>query len=169
MSHVPARPRAAPASVPSPTSRIACPAADPRSLCTWLSIDGGVSWAEVAEGAYIYEYADWGGLLVMTRHPGIDPSSKTAVADEVRFSLDYGRCWQVSRRDIPVWAVAPLPLLLCRCQCRAAEPAEEEYDVCVHIAACAPRACRGIAPPLPWGVHGLDLRQRFRLVLPSCS
>ena len=28
--------------------------------CTWLSTDGGVNWKDVAEGSYIYEYADWG-------------------------------------------------------------------------------------------------------------
>ncbi|KAG2441862.1 hypothetical protein HXX76_003470 [Chlamydomonas incerta] len=63
-------------------------------LCTWLSNDGGVTWAEVGAGAYIYEYADWGGLVVMARHPGVDPSAPAAAADEIRFSLDYGRCWQ---------------------------------------------------------------------------
>ncbi|PNW71630.1 hypothetical protein CHLRE_16g662250v5 [Chlamydomonas reinhardtii] len=63
-------------------------------LCTWLSSDGGVTWAEVGAGAYIYEYADWGGLVVMARHPGVDPSAPAAAADEIRFSLDYGRCWQ---------------------------------------------------------------------------
>ena len=126
-----------------------------RRLCTWLSSDGGVTWAEVGAGAYIYEYADWGGLVVMARHPGerarglgvgvwggglgsggvervlggarrsthaggqcprvparvlvlmsllmcwcrvvagVDPSAPAAAADEIRFSLDYGRCWQV--------------------------------------------------------------------------
>ena len=39
-------------------------------LCTWLSVDGGVSWKDVAVGTYIYEYADYGGLLIMAKHPG---------------------------------------------------------------------------------------------------
>jgi hypothetical protein len=25
---------------------------------------------QVAVGSYIYEYADWGGIIVMARHPG---------------------------------------------------------------------------------------------------
>ncbi|KAG2489020.1 hypothetical protein HYH03_012458 [Edaphochlamys debaryana] len=63
-------------------------------LCTWLSNDGGVTWSAVGEGAYIYEFADWGGIVVMARHPGVDPAAPSAAADEIRFSLDYGRCWQ---------------------------------------------------------------------------
>jgi len=42
----------------------------PCRLCTWLSVDGGVTWKDVAVGAYIYEYADFGGLLIMAKHPG---------------------------------------------------------------------------------------------------
>ncbi|KAL6759447.1 hypothetical protein V8C86DRAFT_2572580 [Haematococcus lacustris] len=63
---------------------------DNDGLCTWLSTDGGVSWRDVAVGAYIYEYADWGGLIIMARHPG----SSNKPAEEVLFSTDYGRCWQ---------------------------------------------------------------------------
>lgn len=36
--------------------------------CTWLSADGGATWSDVADGTYIYEYADWGGILMMARH-----------------------------------------------------------------------------------------------------
>eukprot|EP00983_Pelagomonas_calceolata_P092332 1157652-Pelagomonas_calceolata.AAC.16 len=39
-------------------------------LCTWLSTDGGMTWKDVAVGTYIYEYADFGGLLIMAKHPG---------------------------------------------------------------------------------------------------
>jgi hypothetical protein len=28
-----------------------------RRACTWLSIDGGFSWVDIAEGTFIYEYA----------------------------------------------------------------------------------------------------------------
>ncbi|GFR45937.1 hypothetical protein Agub_g7400, partial [Astrephomene gubernaculifera] len=63
-------------------------------LCTWLSTDGGVSWTDVAVGAYIYEFADWGGVIVMARHPGVNPTSPSAAAQEILFSLDYGECWQ---------------------------------------------------------------------------
>jgi hypothetical protein len=30
---------------------------DNDGLCTWLSSDGGATWQDVGEGAYIYEYA----------------------------------------------------------------------------------------------------------------
>lgn len=56
---------------------------DNDGLCTWLSTDGGATWDDVAEGAFIYEYADWGGILLMTKHAVSGP------ADEVRWQ----RCW----------------------------------------------------------------------------
>eukprot|EP00201_Polytomella_parva_P016140 CAMPEP_0175072082 /NCGR_PEP_ID=MMETSP0052_2-20121109/19671_1 /TAXON_ID=51329 ORGANISM="Polytomella parva, Strain SAG 63-3" /NCGR_SAMPLE_ID=MMETSP0052_2 /ASSEMBLY_ACC=CAM_ASM_000194 /LENGTH=978 /DNA_ID=CAMNT_0016339465 /DNA_START=262 /DNA_END=3198 /DNA_ORIENTATION=+ len=58
-------------------------------LCTWLSTDGGSTWRDVGVGAYIYEFADWGGVIVMARHPG----GTSAVASSVLVSLDYGSCW----------------------------------------------------------------------------
>ena len=39
--------------------------------CTWLSTDGGVTFKDVAEGSYIYEYADWGSTIIMAKHPGL--------------------------------------------------------------------------------------------------
>lgn len=66
---------------------------DNDGVCTWLSYDGGFSWQDVAEGTWIYEYADWGGIVVMTKHAVNGP------ADEVRFSLDYGRCWKTVPLD----------------------------------------------------------------------
>ena len=38
-----------------------------QGTCTWLSTDGGVTWSDVADDAYIYEYADWGGVIVMAK------------------------------------------------------------------------------------------------------
>ena len=43
----------------------------PHSTCTWLSTDGGVTWKDVAEGSYIYEFADWGSTIFMAQHPGL--------------------------------------------------------------------------------------------------
>lgn len=34
---------------------------------TYLSVDGGYSWKEVAKGSSIYEVADHGGLIVMAK------------------------------------------------------------------------------------------------------
>lgn len=67
-------------------------------VCTWLSYDGGVSWSEVGSGVYIYEFADWGGVVVAARHPG----KLGTPADEVLVSMDYGRCWQV-RDCVCLW------------------------------------------------------------------
>jgi hypothetical protein len=47
-------------------------------VCTWLSFDGGFTWSDIAEGTWIYEYADWGGVVVMSKHELNGP------ADEVR-------------------------------------------------------------------------------------
>ncbi|GAX79116.1 hypothetical protein CEUSTIGMA_g6556.t1 [Chlamydomonas eustigma] len=57
--------------------------------CTWLSTDGGVTWQDVAEGSYIYEFADWGSTIVMASHPGL----MAVPADSVLVSVDYGNCW----------------------------------------------------------------------------
>lgn len=32
---------------------------------TYLSRDGGLTWAEVKKGSHIYEFADHGGLILM--------------------------------------------------------------------------------------------------------
>jgi hypothetical protein len=45
-------------------------------LCTWLSFDGGFSWTDIAEGTWIYEYADWGGLVVMSKHELSGPATE---------------------------------------------------------------------------------------------
>lgn len=43
-------------------------AAHTHRVCTWLSFDGGFTWSDIAEGTWIYEYADWGGIVVMSKH-----------------------------------------------------------------------------------------------------
>lgn len=63
---------------------------DNDGLCTWLSTDGGMTWKDVAVGTYIYEYADFGGLLIMAKHPGASDTP----TDKVLFSWDQGGCWQ---------------------------------------------------------------------------
>lgn len=35
---------------------------------TYVSPDAGRTWIEVARGAHIYEYGDYGGIIVMTKH-----------------------------------------------------------------------------------------------------
>ncbi|KAH0486748.1 MAG: hypothetical protein KVP17_000919, partial [Porospora cf. gigantea B] len=49
---------------------------------TFISRDGGVTWAEAHKGAFIYEYADHGGLIAM-----VDDTKQT---DQVVFSWNEG-------------------------------------------------------------------------------
>jgi hypothetical protein len=66
---------------------------DNDAICTFVSSDGGATWSDAAEGAWIYEYADWGGVIVMSKHEVNGP------ADEVRVSTDYGACWRSAPLD----------------------------------------------------------------------
>ncbi|EFP90660.1 vacuolar protein sorting/targeting protein PEP1 [Puccinia graminis f. sp. tritici] len=52
---------------------------------TFLSIDGGLNWKMVKEGARKYEIGDQGGLLVM-----IDDEENT---EEIDYSFDFGKTW----------------------------------------------------------------------------
>ncbi len=56
--------------------------------CTWLSRNGGETWEDVAQGAFIYEFGDHGGIIVIAPHGTERPASN------ISFSLDEGRCWQ---------------------------------------------------------------------------
>eukprot|EP00884_Botryococcus_braunii_P007264 jgi/Botrbrau1/16539/Bobra.0327s0006.1 len=57
------------------------------SMCTWLSRDGGYSWEDVMPGAAIYEFGDYGGLILMAPHEIEAPT------DKIHFSMDQGGCW----------------------------------------------------------------------------
>ena len=52
---------------------------------TYLSRDGGLSWQEIHKGAYIYEFGDHGGLIVM--------ADDTARTKQVVFSWNEGASW----------------------------------------------------------------------------
>ncbi|KAF4748383.1 Sorl1p, partial [Perkinsus olseni] len=52
---------------------------------TYLSRDGGLTWIEAHKGAYIYEFGDHGGLVVMA-----DDIQKTR---QVVFSWNEGHSW----------------------------------------------------------------------------
>lgn len=52
---------------------------------TFLSRDGGVTWIEAHKGPYIYEYGDYGGLIVMA-----DDLRKT---NQIVFSWNEGQSW----------------------------------------------------------------------------
>ena len=64
---------------------------------TYLSRDGGLNWAEVRKGPYIYELGDHGGLIVMAKHN--DPTM------EVIYSFNEGNTWhdlQISQTPIDI-------------------------------------------------------------------
>ena len=52
---------------------------------TYLSRDGGLTWSEVHKGAYIYEFGDHGGLIVM--------ADDTKATNQVVFSWNEGQSW----------------------------------------------------------------------------
>ena len=54
------------------------------SLCTWLSRDGGRTWADVAPRASIYEFGNSGGIILSARHEADGPT------DTISFSADGG-------------------------------------------------------------------------------
>lgn len=58
---------------------------EPDQVNTYLSRDGGLSWVEAHKGAFIYEFGDHGGLLVMA-----DDIRKTK---QVVFSWNEGQSW----------------------------------------------------------------------------
>jgi hypothetical protein len=52
---------------------------------TYLSRDGGLNWIEIKQGAYIYEFGDHGGIIIMAKmYENID---------EVFYSLNDGISW----------------------------------------------------------------------------
>ena len=55
-----------------------------RTICTWMSRDGGVTWHDVAPDAYLYAAVDGSGVLAMALHPNEAPAS------ELRISTDLG-------------------------------------------------------------------------------
>lgn len=58
---------------------------EPDQINTFLSRDGGLTWVEAHKGAFIYEFGDHGGLLVMA-----DDIRKTK---QVVFSWNEGQSW----------------------------------------------------------------------------
>jgi len=40
---------------------------DKNDLCTWLSRDGGLTWIDVIDDVYIYEYLNHGNIIAMAK------------------------------------------------------------------------------------------------------
>lgn len=58
-------------------------------MSTYLSRDGGLNWAEIRKGPFIYEIGDHGALIVMAKH-GVP-------TNEVLYSYNEGKTWQELR------------------------------------------------------------------------
>eukprot|EP01124_Arcella_intermedia_P003167 TRINITY_DN1172_c0_g1_i1.p1 TRINITY_DN1172_c0_g1~~TRINITY_DN1172_c0_g1_i1.p1 ORF type:complete len:785 (-),score=146.20 TRINITY_DN1172_c0_g1_i1:37-2391(-) len=58
------------------------PQGEPLKINTYLSRDGGLSWDELMKGSSIYEYGDFGGLLVL--------APNTIPTNLIYYSLDSG-------------------------------------------------------------------------------
>jgi len=58
---------------------------EPDQVNTFLSRDGGLSWSECHKGAYIYEFGDHGGLVVM--------ANMIRRTKQVIFSWNEGQSW----------------------------------------------------------------------------
>eukprot|EP00948_MAST-09A_sp_MAST-9A-sp1_P001330 g1330.t1 len=62
--------------------------ADPGNTATvhtYLSIDGGRLWNEVAQKSNVYDYIDYGGIIVMVNNMD--------ATDTLQYSTDYGDTW----------------------------------------------------------------------------
>lgn len=77
-------------------------------VCTWLSFDGGFTWSDIAEGTWIYEYADWGGLVVMSKHELNGPADE--VGGRVVYIKGCSVGWGVGCRS---WGTGALDLWTC--------------------------------------------------------
>jgi hypothetical protein len=63
---------------------------------TFLSTDAGVTWKMVHKDAYMYEFGDQGGLIVMI--------NDEEAASSIRYSLDLGKTWWVcALRRFKAW------------------------------------------------------------------
>ena len=68
----------------------------PQDVRTFVSQDGGASWATVADSSQIYETGASGGLLVMA------PYGPAGAATSVAFSVDGGACWNSVQLRTPM-------------------------------------------------------------------
>lgn len=59
---------------------------------TFVSIDAGVNWRMVGEGASLYEFGDSGSILVTV--------SDEESTNEVQYSVDFGQTWYVAESGL---------------------------------------------------------------------
>lgn len=74
------------------------------NAATFLSTDGGVTWAEIRKGVYQWEYGDQGTILVLV--------SAITETDEIVYSTDEGKSWQTykfAEKPVNVLDLATIP------------------------------------------------------------
>ena len=54
-----------------------------RTICTWMSRDGGLTWHDVAPDAYLYVTIDGSGILAMVLHPNEAPATELWISTDV--------------------------------------------------------------------------------------
>ena len=77
---------------------------DYNEAATFLSIDGGVTWKEVQEGVYHWEFGDQGTILALV--------SANDDTDSIIYSLDEGKTWseyKFSDKKVKVLDLATVP------------------------------------------------------------
>lgn len=65
--------------------------------CTWMSQDGGLTWADIANHAAMYEFGDHGNIVVVSSFMTQAPT------DKVFFSIDDGRCFNTVELDEAIY------------------------------------------------------------------
>lgn len=54
---------------------------DKNDLCTWLSRDGGLTWIDVIDDVYIYEYLNHGNIIAMAKFRCAAPAAPALLRD----------------------------------------------------------------------------------------
>lgn len=107
---------------------------------TFLSIDGGLSWKEVAKGVYQWEFGDQGTILVL-----VDAVNDT---DEIIYSTDGGKSWQTfkfSEKKIRVLDLATIPTDTARkfvVFARGADKQDGFFAISIDFTHFFPRQCQ---------------------------
>ena len=55
---------------------------DKNDLCTWLSRDGGLTWVDVIDDVYIYEYLNHGNMIAMAKFRCAAPAAPAPLQPE---------------------------------------------------------------------------------------
>lgn len=68
---------------------------EPDDVNTYISRDAGITWEETKKGAYIYEFGNHGGLLVIAK--------QFEAVSQIEYSLNEGKTWQAIKLAVPTY------------------------------------------------------------------